>query len=86
MAAPLTSFPGSWEWEDAMWNCVSCEMWSAYKMKAKHPDSKCAPVSQDEKGELGPKPQVITDKYVDNGEVVYGEFKTVRSSRRQGNG
>jgi len=21
--------------EDAMWNCVSCEMWSAYKMKAK---------------------------------------------------
>ncbi len=21
--------------EDAMWNCVSCEMWSAYKMKLK---------------------------------------------------
>jgi 6-oxo-cyclohex-1-ene-carbonyl-CoA hydrolase len=19
--------------EDAMWNCISCEMWSAYKMK-----------------------------------------------------
>ena len=26
--------------EDAMWNCVSCEMWSAYKMKAKNLISK----------------------------------------------
>ena len=24
--------------EDAMWNCVSCEMWSAYKVKAKKCD------------------------------------------------
>ena len=23
--------------EDAMWNCISCEMWSAYKMKAQNP-------------------------------------------------
>jgi 6-oxo-cyclohex-1-ene-carbonyl-CoA hydrolase len=27
--------------EDAMWNCVSCEMWSAYKMKAKTLISRC---------------------------------------------
>ena len=30
--------------EDAMWNCVSCEMWSAYKMKAKNLISKVIPV------------------------------------------
>ena len=62
--------------EDAMWNCVSCEMWSAYKMKAKNLISKCVPVLKDEKGNWVRNPQIITDKYVDNGEIVYGEFKT----------
>jgi 6-oxocyclohex-1-ene-carbonyl-CoA hydrolase len=61
--------------EDAMWNCVSCEMWSAYKMKAKTLISKCVPVLKDEKGNWVRNPQIITDKYVDNGEIVYGEFK-----------
>jgi 6-oxo-cyclohex-1-ene-carbonyl-CoA hydrolase len=62
--------------EDAMWNCVSCEMWSAYKMKMKTLISKCIPVLKDEKGNWVRNPQVITDKYVENGEIVYGEFKT----------
>ncbi len=62
--------------EDAMWNCISCEMWSAYKMKMKTLISKCVPVLKDEKGNWVRNPQVITDKYVDNGEIVYGEFKT----------
>jgi 6-oxocyclohex-1-ene-carbonyl-CoA hydrolase len=62
--------------EDAMWNCVSCEMWSAYKMKAKTLISRCVPVLKDEKGDWARNPQVITEKYVDNGEIVYGEFKT----------
>ena len=62
--------------EDAMWNCVSCEMWSAYKMKMKTLISKCVPVLKDEKGNWVRNPQIITDKYVDNGEIVYGEFKT----------
>ena len=62
--------------EDAMWNCVSCEMWSAYKMKMKTLISKCVPVLKDEKGNWVRNPQVITDKYVENGEIVYGEFKT----------
>jgi len=62
--------------EDAMWNCVSCEMWSAYKMKMKTLISKCVPVLKDEKGNWVRNPQVTTDKYVDNGEIVYGEFKT----------
>jgi 6-oxo-cyclohex-1-ene-carbonyl-CoA hydrolase len=30
--------------EDAMWNCVSCEMWSAYKMRAKGLVTKVVPV------------------------------------------
>jgi 6-oxo-cyclohex-1-ene-carbonyl-CoA hydrolase len=61
--------------EDAMWNCVSCEMWSAYKMKAKTLISKCVPVLKDEKGNWVRNPQVITDQYVVDGEIVYGEFK-----------
>jgi 6-oxo-cyclohex-1-ene-carbonyl-CoA hydrolase len=61
--------------EDAMWNCVSCEMWSAYKMKRLGLVSKVVPVIND-----GAKwvrnPSVITDRYVENGEIVYGGFKT----------
>jgi 6-oxo-cyclohex-1-ene-carbonyl-CoA hydrolase len=62
--------------EDAMWNCISCEMWSAYKMKMKTLISKIVPVLKDEKGNWVRNPQVITDTYVENGEIVYGEFKT----------
>jgi 6-oxo-cyclohex-1-ene-carbonyl-CoA hydrolase len=61
--------------EDAMWNCVSCEMWSAYKMKAKTLISKVVPVLKVD-GKWVRNPMVITDKYVDDGEIVYGEFKT----------
>lgn len=62
--------------EDAMWNCVSCEMWSAYKMKAKNLISKCVPVLKDDKGNWVRNTQVITDSYVKDGEIVYGENKT----------
>jgi 6-oxocyclohex-1-ene-carbonyl-CoA hydrolase len=61
--------------EDAMWNCVSCEMWSAYKMRGKNLISKALPVLK--QGDTWVRnPLVVTDKYVDNGEIVYGEFKT----------
>ena len=60
--------------EDAMWNCVSCEMWSAYKMKMKNLISKCVPVLKVD-GKWVRNPMVITDRYVDDGEIVYGEFK-----------
>ena len=60
--------------EDAMWNCVSCEMWSAYKMKAKSLVSKCVPVLKVD-GEWVRNPTVTTDTYVSDGEIVYGEFK-----------
>jgi 6-oxocyclohex-1-ene-carbonyl-CoA hydrolase len=61
--------------EDAMWNCVSCEMWSAYKMKAKNLISKVVPVLK-QGDKFVRNPLVITDDYVKNGEIVYGEFKT----------
>jgi 6-oxo-cyclohex-1-ene-carbonyl-CoA hydrolase len=61
--------------EDAMWNCISCEMWSAYKMKRLGFISKVVPVMKE--GENWKRnPQVITDKYVDDGDIVYGEFKS----------
>ena len=61
--------------EDAMWNCVSCEMWSAYKMKAKNLVSKVLPVLKD--GDTWVRnPLIITDKYVENGEICYGEYVT----------
>ena len=60
--------------EDAMWNCVSCEMWSAYKMKAKNLISKVVPVLKID-GKWVRNPLIVTDKYVEDGEIVYGEFK-----------
>jgi len=60
--------------EDAMWNCVSCEMWSAYKMKAKNLISKCVPVLKID-GKWMRNPMIITDKYIEDGEIVYGEYK-----------
>lgn len=62
--------------EDAMWSCVSCEMWSAYKMWWKGLISKAFPVLKDDKGNWVRNPQVITDAFVKDGEIVYGEMKT----------
>ena len=61
--------------EDALWNCVSCEMWSAYKMKMKGLLTKVVPALKID-GEFVRNPTVITDRYVDDGEIVYGEFKS----------
>lgn len=61
--------------ELAMYNSVSCEMWSAYKMKRLGLISKCVPVIRDN-GQWVRNPMVITENYVADGEIVYGEFKT----------
>jgi 6-oxo-cyclohex-1-ene-carbonyl-CoA hydrolase len=58
--------------EDALYNCVSCEMWSAYKMKTKGLITAVTPVLKKDGGWLR-NPLVRTDTYVDNGEIVYGE-------------
>lgn len=60
--------------EDAMWNCVSCEFWTAYKMKAKNLVSKVVPVLK-QGDKFIRNPLVITDTYVQDGEIVYGELK-----------
>lgn len=59
--------------EQAMWSCISCEMWSAYKMERVGLISKSVPVLKVD-GKFVRNPQVITDKYVDDGGIVYGEF------------
>ncbi len=61
--------------ELAMWNCVSCELWSAYKMKHLGLISKCVPVIR-ENGTWVRNPAVIIDRYVDDGEIVFGEYKS----------
>jgi len=50
-------------------------MWSAYTMKQKGLVTKVAPVLKVD-GEFMRNPGVITDKYLEDGEVVYGTFKT----------
>jgi 6-oxo-cyclohex-1-ene-carbonyl-CoA hydrolase len=61
--------------EQAMWNCVSCEMWSAYKMQRLGLITKAVPVIRD--GDKWVRnPLVITDRWLEDGEIVYGEFKT----------
>ncbi len=66
--------------EDALWNCVSCEMWSAYTMKQKGLVTKLAPVLKVD-GEFVRNPGVITETYLQDGEVVYGNFKTGDDAR-----
>ncbi len=61
--------------EDAMWNCVSCEMWSAYKMKMKGLVSKCVPVLKVD-GQWVRNPTIITDRYIEDGEIAYGEYES----------
>ncbi|WP_332674166.1 6-oxocyclohex-1-ene-1-carbonyl-CoA hydratase [Aromatoleum sp.] len=58
--------------EDAMYNCISCEPWSAYKMKSKNLVTKVVPVLKKD-GEWVRNPLVRTDAFVDDGELVYGE-------------
>jgi len=67
--------------EDAMWNCVSCEMWSAYKMKRLSLISKVVPVIK-EGDKWVRNPLVISDKYVDDGDIVYGEMRTGEEAKK----
>ncbi len=60
--------------EDAIYNCVSCELWSAYKMKLKGMVSKVVPVLRDARGDWLRNPLVRTDVWLEDGEIVYGEL------------
>jgi 6-oxo-cyclohex-1-ene-carbonyl-CoA hydrolase len=61
--------------EDALWNCVSCELWSAYKMKRLGMINKAVPVIKDD-GKWVRNPSVIIDHFAEDGEIVFGELKT----------
>jgi 6-oxo-cyclohex-1-ene-carbonyl-CoA hydrolase len=61
--------------EDALWNCVSCELWSAYKMKRLGMINKAVPVINDG-GKWVRNPSVIIDNFAEDGEIVFGELKT----------
>ena len=59
--------------EQAMWSCISCELWSSYTMLRLGLISKAVPVLK-VNGEFVRNPLVVTDKYMENGEIVYGEM------------
>lgn len=60
--------------ELAIWNCVSNELWSAYKMHRLGFITDVVPVKK-LNGEWIRNPLVITDRYVADGKIVYGESK-----------
>jgi len=67
--------------ETAMYNCVSCELWSAYKMKRLGLITACVPVLKD-KDRFVRNPLVVWDKYVEDGEIVYGEMKAGEEAKK----
>ncbi|NMC69391.1 MAG: 6-oxocyclohex-1-ene-1-carbonyl-CoA hydratase [Myxococcales bacterium] len=67
--------------EDAMWSCVSCEMWSAYKMKRLGFLSKVVRVLKKD-GQFIRNPLVITDRWIEDGEIVYGEPVTGEAAKK----
>jgi 6-oxo-cyclohex-1-ene-carbonyl-CoA hydrolase len=58
--------------ENAMWNCVSCEVWSSYKMVRLGLITKAVPVLTLDGKHLR-NPMVETDAYVREGEIIFGE-------------
>jgi 6-oxo-cyclohex-1-ene-carbonyl-CoA hydrolase len=76
--------PWNLSMEQAMWQATGNEMWSAAKMERLGLITKAIPIKKNDKGEWVRDPRVITDKYVDNGEIVYGEFKK-GSEYKEGN-
>jgi 6-oxo-cyclohex-1-ene-carbonyl-CoA hydrolase len=67
--------------EDAVWNCISCELWSAYKMKLKGLITKAVPALKID-GEFVRNPLVVTDRFLDDGEIVYGEMKSGDAAKK----
>jgi len=61
--------------ELGMYSCTLCEPWSAYTAVRVGLISKAVPVLKVD-GKFVPNPMVVTDKWLDNGQIVYGNFKT----------
>ena len=67
--------------ERAMYSCTLCEPWSSYMAERNGLIQKAVPVLKVD-GKTIPNPMVITDKWVDNGRIVYGEFKTGEEAKQ----
>jgi 6-oxo-cyclohex-1-ene-carbonyl-CoA hydrolase len=61
--------------EAAMDSCTLCEHWSAYKALRFGLVMKVVPGLKVD-GQYVPNPLVVTDRWIDGGQIVYGEFKT----------
>jgi 6-oxo-cyclohex-1-ene-carbonyl-CoA hydrolase len=61
--------------EAAMDSCTLCEPWSAYKALRLGLVSKVVPALRID-GRFMPNPLVVTDRWIDQGQIVYGEFKS----------
>ena len=61
--------------ENAMWNCVSCEVWSSYKMLRLGLISRAERVLQLD-GNFIADPRIVTSTYVAEGAIVFGELKS----------
>ncbi len=61
--------------EAAMESCTVCEHWSAYKASRLGLLTKVVPALTVD-GAFVPNPLVVTDRWIDAGQIVYGDFKT----------
>jgi len=64
--------------EAAMESCTLCEPWSAYKAARQGLVTKAVPALR-VGGHFVPNPLVTTDRWIEDGQIVYGEFKTGES-------
>ena len=67
--------------EAAMESCTLCDPWSAYKALRLGLLTKVVPALNVD-GQFVANPFVVTDRWVDNGQIVYGEFKTGEEKAR----
>lgn len=67
--------PWNLSMEQAMWQATANELWSAAKMERMGLITKAIPIKKNSQGEWVRDPRVVTEQYVENGEIVYGEFK-----------
>ncbi len=68
--------------ELGMYSCTLCEPWSSYMALRNGLITAAVPTLKVD-GKFIPNPMVITDRWVENGQMVYGEFKT-GAERAQG--
>jgi 6-oxo-cyclohex-1-ene-carbonyl-CoA hydrolase len=61
--------------ENAMYSGAMCEQWSAYEALRLGLVTQVVPVLKVD-GRFVPNPQVVTDRWVDNGQIVFGKAQT----------